>query len=93
MSGLDTQVTARTIGCAWICRATSSSGGQTDFGSALSAIERAVTVSELSAAIIDQRDTAGLAHLVYHTTDVPACDKANPLLAAAAPAHEKLLLR
>ena len=47
---------------------------------ALTAIERAKNVAELSAMLFDWRDETGVAHLVYHAVQVPASGKPNPLL-------------
>src|SRR6185437_16606717 len=47
---------------------------------ALTAIERAKNVAELSAMLFDWRDESGVAHLVYHAVQVPASGKPNPLL-------------
>jgi hypothetical protein len=54
--------------------------GTDGFGSALTAIERASTVAELSGVIAEWRNESGLAHPIYHAADVPACNKINPLL-------------
>src|SRR5260370_26390887 len=51
-----------------------------EFESALAAIERAKSVDELSAILVDWRDESGVAHLVYHAAHVPVCQKLNPLL-------------
>ncbi len=51
-----------------------------EFEQALGAIERAKSVDELSAILVEWRNESGLAHLVYHAADIPACQKANPLL-------------
>jgi hypothetical protein len=51
-----------------------------EFESALTAIERAKSVDDLSAMLRDWRDESGVAHLVYHAALVPACQKPNPLL-------------
>jgi hypothetical protein len=51
-----------------------------EFESALTAIERAKSVDDLSKVLFDWRDESGVAHLVYHAAHVPACQKPNPLL-------------
>ena len=51
-----------------------------EFESALTAIERATSVDDLSKVLFDWRDESGVAHLVYHAAHVPACQKPNPLL-------------
>ena len=51
-----------------------------DFEQALTAIERASSVNELSAVLFDWRDETGVAHLVYHAVHVPICPTPNPLL-------------
>jgi DNA-binding CsgD family transcriptional regulator len=51
-----------------------------DFASALIAIDRAKSVDDLSAVLLDWRDESGVAHLVYHAVHVPSCIKPNPLL-------------
>ena len=47
---------------------------------ALTAIERAKSVAELSAMLFDWRNESGVAHLVYHAVHVPVSEKPNPLL-------------
>jgi hypothetical protein len=51
-----------------------------DFESALTAIDRATSVDDLSAILLDWRDESGVAHLVYHVAHVSACQTPNPLL-------------
>ena len=47
---------------------------------ALTAIDRAKDIAELSNVVRQWRDESGLAHLVYHAVHVPTCDKPNPVL-------------
>jgi DNA-binding CsgD family transcriptional regulator len=51
-----------------------------EFEHARREIERAASVDELSATLVDLRNESGLAHLVYHAAHVPAFEKSNPLL-------------
>src|ERR1700755_3082784 len=49
---------------------------------ALTAIERAKSVAELSALLFDWRNESGVAHLVYHAVHVPVSETPNPLVMA-----------
>jgi DNA-binding CsgD family transcriptional regulator len=51
-----------------------------EFQPAIAAIERARDIASLSAVLFEWRDQTDLAHIVYHATYVPTCDRPNPVL-------------
>lgn len=51
-----------------------------EFGEARQAIDAAANVDELFGVLRGLRDESGLAHLVYHATFIPSCEKTNALL-------------